>query len=66
MKPKQIDFGKDLAGKDEQRPFLGIYELDGDKLTICYTVYNVRPTDFSMGRGIAALKRLVVLERQKE
>jgi uncharacterized protein (TIGR03067 family) len=63
-KPKQIDFGKDLAGKGDQRPFEGIYELDGDKLTICYTVLNARPTDFSMGKGIAAIKRLVVLKRE--
>jgi uncharacterized protein (TIGR03067 family) len=65
-KPKQIDLGKDLAGKGADRPFLGIYELDGDKLTICYTVWNERPSDFSMGKGIAAVKRLVVLERQKQ
>jgi hypothetical protein len=39
---------------------------EGDKLTICYTVFNVRPTDFSMGKGIAAIKRLVVLTREKK
>jgi uncharacterized protein (TIGR03067 family) len=66
QKPKEIDLGKDLAGKGEDRPFLGIYELDGDRLTICYTVFNARPTDFSMGKGIAAIKRLVVLKRQKQ
>jgi uncharacterized protein (TIGR03067 family) len=65
-KPKQIDFGKDLAGQDENRPYEGIYSLSGDKLTICYTVFNVRPSDFSMGRGIAATKCLVVLERVKK
>ncbi len=63
-KPKQIDFGKDLAGKDENRPFEGIYTLEGDKLTICYTEFNVRPSDFSMGPGIAAVKCLVVLKRE--
>jgi uncharacterized protein (TIGR03067 family) len=65
-KPKLIDLGKDLAGKGADRPYLGIYELDGDKLSICYTAFNERPSDFSMGKGIAALKRLVVLERQKK
>jgi uncharacterized protein (TIGR03067 family) len=64
--PKQIDLGKDLAGKDKDQPFLGIYQLDGDRLTICYPVFNARPTDFSMGKGIAAIKRLVVLKRQKK
>jgi uncharacterized protein (TIGR03067 family) len=65
-KPKQIDLGTDLAGKGADRPFLGIYELDGDRLTICYTVFNERPSGFSMGKGIAAVKRLVVLERQRK
>jgi uncharacterized protein (TIGR03067 family) len=63
-KPRQIDLGKDLKGKDERRPFLGIYDLNGDALVVCYTVSNVRPTDFGMGEGIAAIKRLVVLKRQ--
>jgi uncharacterized protein (TIGR03067 family) len=65
-KPKQIDLGKDLAGKNENRPFEGIYELDGDKLTICYVIFNERPSDFSMAKGIAVVKRQVVLERQKK
>jgi uncharacterized protein (TIGR03067 family) len=34
-KPKEIDLGKDLNGKNDKRPFEGIYELEGDKLTIC-------------------------------
>jgi len=66
QKPKQIDLGQDRRGKDENRPFEGICKLEGDKLTICFTVFNVRPTDFSMGRGIAAEKRLIVLERAKD
>jgi uncharacterized protein (TIGR03067 family) len=66
QKPKQIDLGKNLAGRDKDQPFVGIYELDGDRLTICYTLFNARPTDFSMGKGIAAIKRLVVLKRQKQ
>ena len=42
----------------------GIYKLDGENLTICDTVLNIRPTDFSMGQGIAVIKRLVVLKRE--
>ena len=30
------------------------------------TVFNIRPTDLNMSKGIAAVKRLVVLERQKK
>ena len=33
--PRQIDFGADLAGKDEGRPSLGIYKLDRERLTVC-------------------------------
>jgi uncharacterized protein (TIGR03067 family) len=65
-KPKQIDLIRVPAGRTEKLKLEGIFELDGDKLTICYTVSNLRPSDFSMGRGIAAIKRLVVLERQKK
>jgi hypothetical protein len=45
---------------------LGIYKLEGDKLTISFILFNDRPTNFSMPRGIAVVKRLVVLQRQKE
>lgn len=58
--------GEDLHGKGDQRPFDGIYKLDGGRLTICYTIFNIRPTDFSMGKGIGPVKRLVVLERSKK
>jgi len=64
--PKQIEIGENLAGDDEDRPFLGIYELNGDKLTICYIIFNVRPSEFDMPRGIAVTKRLIMLERQKK
>jgi RNA polymerase sigma factor (sigma-70 family) len=63
--PKEFNFGPDLNGKNEKRPFLGIYELAPDKLKLCYTVFNVRPTTFSMAKGISTITRLVILERQK-
>jgi RNA polymerase sigma factor (sigma-70 family) len=65
-KPKEIDIGKDLNGKNDRRPYEGIYELDGDKLKVCYTVFNLRPADYSMARGIAVEKHLVLLERVKK
>jgi uncharacterized protein (TIGR03067 family) len=65
-KLKEIDLGKNLNGKNEKRPFEGIYELKGDTLRICYTVMNARPTDFSMTSGTAAEKHLIVLERVKK
>lgn len=63
-KPKQIDLGKDLAGTNLRR--LGIYKVEGDKLTISYILFNCRPKNFSMPRGIQVYKALVVLERQKK
>lgn len=65
-KPKEIDLGVDLKGKNDKRPDEGIYVLEGDRLTVCYVVWNARPVDFSMGPGIAVVKRLIVLERVKK
>jgi uncharacterized protein (TIGR03067 family) len=58
-KPQQID----LTFQGAIRAYEGIYAIKGDRLMVSYTVLNARPTDFSMGRGIAAIKRVIVLKR---
>ena len=40
-KPKAIDLKED----GEDKPFLAIYKLDKDRLTLCIAVENARPTN---------------------
>jgi hypothetical protein len=42
-----------------------IFDVTESLLTLA-AVDRYRPTDFSMGRGISSIKRLIVLERVKK
>jgi uncharacterized protein (TIGR03067 family) len=62
-KPKHIDL-IGTEGKNKGKAAQGIYALEGDKLTICYTMPGKeRPTEFSSKPGSAAT--LVVWRRAK-
>jgi uncharacterized protein (TIGR03067 family) len=60
--PKAIDV-QVIAGPHRGTIYLGIYELDGDVLRLCFAVPDKpeRPTDFSAAKGTA--RALAVLER---
>lgn len=51
-KPKTIDI-EIVAGPYKGMVYLGIYELDGDTLRICFALPDrpERPTEFSAGKG---------------
>jgi RNA polymerase sigma factor (sigma-70 family) len=55
-KPRAID----LTGPAKKRG-LGIYQLTGDELTICFTTRGPRPKDFKAGEGTGRV--LLVFER---
>ncbi len=59
-KPTTIDF-KD-ANKD--KPYLGLYKLDGDKLTLCVPedTDGARPKDFTAKEG----EKLMLIELKRE
>lgn len=68
--PKAIDLVCDTAS-DDRKTVLAIYELDGDRLTICYSLEaGVRPTELKTGgstqRVLVAYQRKVVVRRPAE
>jgi uncharacterized protein (TIGR03067 family) len=70
-KPKQIETRMELKGPDGKpflgTPMVGIYEIDGDKLRICYEFYmhsdkpRGRPDSFSAPKG--ANRLLLIFKR---
>jgi uncharacterized protein (TIGR03067 family) len=73
-KPRQIETFmemKDFKGKPtEGKPLIGIYEIDGDTLRVCYQFYNHtdtplgRPDKFAAPKGSNTL--LLTLKRVKQ
>jgi uncharacterized protein (TIGR03067 family) len=63
-KPAQIDMQRDERAKDA---FLGIYEVSGDTLRICFFdgPPRYRPTEFKALNGPEARVILVTLKREK-
>jgi uncharacterized protein (TIGR03067 family) len=61
--PKAIDVKPD-TGSNKGKTLLGIYEVDGDKLTICLALPGKdRPTEFSTEAGTG--HQLVVYKREQ-
>lgn len=61
--PKTIDT-ETLIGEAKGAKSVGIYQLEGDTLRVCYTTApNPRPTDFSAGKD--SKRALVVYKRGK-
>jgi uncharacterized protein (TIGR03067 family) len=62
--PKEIDI-EVASGKYKGVVYLGIYELKGDTLRICFAMPDrpVRPTDFSAGKG--SVRALSEFKREK-
>src|SRR5947208_14011459 len=64
-KPKAVDL-KSRQGETKGRIYLGIYELEGDSLKICFSEHEQhRPTEF-VARGTPGIRTLFVLEREKK
>jgi len=66
--PKTIDI-EVAAGAYKGVVYLGIYELDGDTLRICFTLPDKRgrPTDFSAARGtVRAFSEFRRVSRQSQ
>src|SRR5690349_18722541 len=62
--PKTIDIAPG-DGPNKGKTMLGIYKLDGDKLTACYDAADKgRPTDFTAPEGSGRV--LVTYERMKK
>lgn len=62
-KPRAIDLTS-TSGETKGRTYLGIYELDGDALKICFSEYEQdRPREFA-AQGKPGIRTLLVLKRQ--
>jgi uncharacterized protein (TIGR03067 family) len=63
--PRTIDI-EVMAGAHQGVVYLGIYELDGDRLRICFALPDqpLRPTDFSAAKG--SRRALAVFAREKK
>ena len=63
--PKAIDI-EVASGEYKGVVYLGIYELDGDTLRICFAMPDrpVRPTEFSAGQG--SVRALSEFKREQE
>jgi uncharacterized protein (TIGR03067 family) len=62
-RPKTLDVTP--AGNAKAKPILGIYELDGDRWTICFAAPGKeRPKDFTSTEGSGQV--LTVWEREKK
>ena len=63
--PKAIDI-EVASGEHKGVVYLGIYELDGDTLRICFAMPDrpVRPTEFSAGKG--SVRALSEFKREKK
>ena len=65
-KPRWIDF-TDLSGKEKEKTFAAIYELDKDTMKLCFRVdvkkTNKRAAKFDSGEGSGQV--LMVLTRKK-
>jgi uncharacterized protein (TIGR03067 family) len=64
--PKQIDITLHLEKGKKDATLLGIYEVKGDTLKVCYfgSKSGKRPTEFSTGDDLTA--GLIVLTRAKK
>jgi uncharacterized protein (TIGR03067 family) len=63
-KPKAMDI-KGTEGPNKGKTFLAIYQLEGDKLTVCYDLTGKsRPTEFKTAPGTKLF--LAVYMRQKK
>src|SRR5262249_7224019 len=65
-KPKTLDATQTSEGANKGKTFLGIYELDGDRLTVCSAepAGKDRPTAFSSEPGSGYFLR--VYKREKK
>ena len=62
-RPRAVDL-RLTGGPDKGKSVLGIYKLEGDRLTICAGIGDKRPREFTTKAG--DLQVIVVYQRQKK